>query len=67
MWVLHGCGAKNGEEIDGQEFEITNLYELINLIKTHKEIHLNYALSQTEDERRINGNVKEIDLDVWIQ
>lgn len=54
MKKLNGCIAKNGEEIDGKEFEITTLKELIDILINHKEIHLNYF-----DEKE--------DLDLWIR
>lgn len=52
--MLHGCISKNGYEIDGEEFEIKTLRELIDLLKESKEVHLNYF----DDEP---------DLDLWIK
>jgi hypothetical protein len=51
---LNGCGSKNGSEIDGCEFEVENLKELIEVIKTYGDVHLNYF----DDED---------DLDLWIR
>ncbi len=50
---LYGCISKDGEEIDGKEFTIQSLSELIDIIKNNEEIHINYF----EDED---------DLDLWI-
>lgn len=52
--VLNGCGAKNGEEVDGWEFEVDNLKDFIDILKTYKSIHLNYF----DDED---------DLDLWLR
>jgi hypothetical protein len=51
--VLRGCVSNNYSEIDGLEFNITTLSELIDILKKHSEIHLNYF----EGEK---------DLDLWI-
>ena len=53
--ILCGCGAKNGEEIDGQEFEITTLKELLEMLKQNKEIHINYFKND------------KCDLDLWLK
>ena len=42
------------EEIDGWEFEVDNLKDFIQVLKTYKSIHLNYF----DDED---------DLDIWIR
>jgi hypothetical protein len=52
--MLNGCGAKNGEEVDGWEFEVGSLEEFIKVLKTYKSIHLNY----------FDG---EDDLDLWVR
>lgn len=54
MKKLFGCISKDGEEIDGQEFEVETLPELIELLKNNKQVHLNYF----EDE--------SADLDLWV-
>lgn len=54
MEMLNGCIAENGQEIDGQEFRIETLKELIELLEKNKEIHLNYF----DDEDN---------LDLWIE
>jgi hypothetical protein len=51
---LNGCGCKDGEEVDGWEFEVDNLKDFIQVLKTYKSIHLNYF----DDED---------DLDIWIR
>lgn len=51
---LNGCVAKDGEEVDGLEFQITTLRELIELITKHKEVHLNYFSGDKQN------------LDLWI-
>jgi len=51
---LYCCKSKDGEEIDGEEFEITTLEELINILMIHEEIHFKYF----EDED---------DLHLWIK
>lgn len=51
--LLSGCGAKMGEEVDGWEFEVDNLEDFIEILKTYKSIHLNYF--NDED-----------DLDLWL-
>ena len=53
MKKLNGCVAENGEEIDGKEFEIETLKELIDILKFSNEVHLNYF----DDEE---------DLDIWL-
>lgn len=40
--MLSGCGAKLGEEIDGWEFDVDNLKDFIEILKTYKSIHLNF-------------------------
>jgi len=40
--LLCGCGSKNEEEIDGQEFVVDSIPEFIEILKNHKEIHLNF-------------------------
>jgi len=40
--ILSGCGAKDGDEIDGWEFEVDNLDDFIEILKTYKSIHLNF-------------------------
>ncbi len=50
MKMLNGCISKNGEEIDGEEFEISTLKELIELFKNNEELHLNYF----DDEEDLN-------------
>jgi len=52
--ILFGCVSRDEEEIDGNEFQITTLKELIDLLKENKELHLNYF----EDEQ---------DLDMWLR
>lgn len=54
MIKLNGCIAKNKEEIDGKEFEVSSLKELIDILILHKEVHLNYF----DDEK---------DLDMWVK
>jgi len=50
------CGATNAlDEIDGQEFVVSTLDELIAAIKEHKVIHLAYWGDEDED------------LDLWIR
>ena len=51
---LNGCGCKNGSEVDGWEFEVDNLKDFIEILKTYKSIHLNYF----DDED---------DLDMWLR
>ena len=34
--------AKQGDEIDGWEFEVDNLDDLVDVLKTYKSIHLNF-------------------------
>lgn len=41
--TLFGCVAKDGEEVDGKEFEINTLSELIEILKDYPELHLNYT------------------------
>lgn len=50
---LNGCVSKEGEEVDGKEFEIETLKEFIEILKNNKEVHLNYF--DDEDE-----------LDLWV-
>ena len=52
--ILNGCVAKDGQEIDGKEFSITTLYELADILKRNKEVHLTYF--EGED-----------DLDLWVK
>jgi hypothetical protein len=40
--LLSGCIVKDSEEIDGKEFEVSNLKELLDIIKNNKSIHLNF-------------------------
>ena len=54
MIKLNGCIAKNGNEIDGKEFEVTTLKELIDILTTNEEVHLNYFDDQG-------------DLDLWVK
>ena len=51
---LYGCVSKNEEEIDGCEFEITTLAQLVELLRNHKELHLNYFEGKE-------------DLDIWLR
>ena len=51
---LCGCISKDGNEIDGNEFECENLEDLIQILKNNKQVHLNYF----EDESN--------DLDLWV-
>lgn len=51
---LNGCVSKDGEEIDGREFTISTLDELIFILWCNKEVHLNYF----DDED---------DLDMWLK
>lgn len=53
--VLCGCVSKNGKEVDGLEFEIRYLEELIKILQEHKSVHLNYF------------NTEGGDLDLWIR
>lgn len=46
---LCGCGAKNGSEVDGEEFEIKTLKELIEMLRLYKEVHLAYFTGEKED------------------
>ena len=55
--ILNGCISKDGKEIDGLEFSITSLSELIGLLKEHKEVHLNYF--DDEDDLNLWLEVKE--------
>lgn len=41
-FVLSGCGAENGNEIDGREFECESLKDFIDILKTYKSVHLNF-------------------------
>ena len=50
---LNGCVSKNGKEIDGMEFAVLDLKELIEILQEHKSVHLTYF----DDEK---------DLDLWI-
>ena len=50
MKKLNGCGAKMGEEVDGWEFEVETLEEFINILKSYKQIHINYF----DDEEDLN-------------
>ena len=50
---LHGCVSKNQEEIDGEEFTIDTLPQLVSILKASGEVHLNYF---DDDE----------DLDMWV-
>ena len=40
--TLSGCGCKQGEEVDGWEFDVNNLEEFMEVIKTYGSIHLNF-------------------------
>ena len=40
--LLSGCGAKQGEEVDGWEFEVETLEEFMEIINTYGSIHLNF-------------------------
>ena len=53
MKKLHGCASRNGEEIDGREFEVETLEDLIEILEQDGEVHLNY----------FHG---ERDLDLWV-
>jgi len=52
--MLNGCGSKDGEEVNGWEFEVNNLKDFIKILKTYKSVHLNYF--NDED-----------DLDLWLR
>ena len=52
---LFGCVSYDGEEIDGKEFEVETLQELIEILKNNKEVHLNYFERESED------------LDLWVK
>ena len=47
------CGAEEGSEIDGQEFEAETIEELLEYLQKYKQIHINYY----DDSP---------DLDLWI-
>jgi len=47
--ILCGCITRDGEEIDGEEFEVSSLRELIEIFKKNKEVHLNYFDADTKD------------------
>jgi len=55
-----GCVSKDGEEIDGKEFEIESLKDLVEILEenSHGQIHLNYIIDQE------NGG--EHNLDLWL-
>jgi hypothetical protein len=55
MIRLNGCFAKDGQELDGREFEVATLREFVELLKNNKnkQMHLNYF--DNED-----------DLDIWL-
>ena len=56
MKKLFCCVAKDGEEIDGREFEVDTLARFVDIlqeIKAGEQIHINYF---DEDD----------DLDLWI-
>ena len=40
--MICGCGAESGAEVDGEEFEIHNLHELVEILEEYNEVHLNY-------------------------
>jgi len=49
---LCGCFAKDGEEIDGEEFGVDTLEEFIELLdknKDNKQIHLNFYKNNNID------------------
>ncbi len=52
--ILSGCGSENGSEIDGREFDVQNLTELVQELKSNKQVHLNYFEDESED------------LDLWV-
>jgi hypothetical protein len=58
MKNLNGCLARDGEEIDGEEFEVADLREFIKVLHQawveKKQVHLNYF----DDED---------DLDIWLE
>lgn len=64
MSRLNGCIAKDGEEIDGREFDVDNLKDFVEILKglktdgisphLNEQVHLNYF---DDDE----------DLDLWLQ
>jgi len=50
MKKLFGCVSKDECEVDGKEFEVETLEELIEILKEQKEVHLNYF----DDEEELN-------------
>lgn len=52
--MLNGCVAVKGYEVDGKEFRIESLKQLIELLILNKELHLSYFDN-------------EEDLDIWIK
>lgn len=51
--TLCGCGCKDGEEVDGWEFEVENLVELVEILGTYRSIHLNC--------------IGDEDIDIWLE
>ena len=47
--VLSGCGSVDNTEIDGQEFEVETLKDFIDVLKTYKNIHLNFMGDENID------------------
>lgn len=60
---LCGCGSKDMEEIDGQEFEVQSLRELVNIIALYKEVHLNYFQAVKKSGNKLVAG----DIDMWIK
>ena len=46
--TIAGCISKDGEEIDGGEFEVDNLVDLIEILQQNKEVHLKYFIGEPE-------------------
>jgi hypothetical protein len=40
--TLCGCGAKNGEEVDGWEFDVDTLEGFMEIIQQYGSVHLNF-------------------------
>jgi hypothetical protein len=49
MKTLSGCGSRKGNEIDGLEFDITTLGELIQTLKSYREVHLTFLGDEEVD------------------
>ena len=53
--TLSGCGSMNEKEIDGREFDVSDLGSFVDVLQENTEVHLNYFRN---DEK---------DLDMWVK